>query len=394
MNKNFDIIIASGLYPSDIGGPATYASHLCQELPKNACSVSVVTYGTKDQVAQCHLDSGCKVHVVNKQRHILLRYLGFFWTVWRLGGKSRIIYAFDLVSVGLPCALAKVLKPGTKFVVRLGGDYQWEKAVQYRDYDNTLEKYYEDKKFSLKEKLDYFVTNIVLALVDKVIFNSEFLLDIFVRLRGLAPESAVVIKNIIPDTDFEKEEKKADGKIRLLYAGRIIKVRNLKRFLDALSEVKKTSYGSEVLFDIFGEGPEKAEIIRYVHASAMDHMVQIKDGLARLELMKKITAYDIVVLPSLTDINPNFIAEAIILKKHIIITKYTEGYYAGARSIFLNYINPLDADDISQALKAVIARIKDDKVYDIDLSGTETVMKIGWPLEKVVGEHLEVFKNL
>lgn len=393
MTKKPNIIIASGLFPADIGGPATIASLLSRELPKSGCEVTVVTYGTKKQLDLCVLENGCNVLVVNKEKHILRRYFGFFKAVWKLSKEAKIIYAFDLVSVGIPCAFVKFLKPKTKLVVRLGGDYQWEKAVQFRNYDKPLEKYYEDKNFSLKEKFDYYLTNKVLGLADKVVFNSDFLRDVFVRLRDMDPQKAVVIKNIIPDTsNIEQKERKGD-KVRLLFAGRIIKVRNLKRFIDAFSDIKKGVYAKDVVFEILGSGPEKEMIKRYVHDSAMDSMISVKDGLPRDELLKKIGASDVIVLPSLTDINPNFVIEALMLRKHIIITKHTESYFTGVRNIFLNYIDPLDANDISRTLNAVIERIKDKKVYDIELASID-ITKIGWPLLQVIDKHIKTFEDL
>ena len=41
------ILIATGIYPPDIGGPATYTKELAEELPKRGVSVQIITYGNE-----------------------------------------------------------------------------------------------------------------------------------------------------------------------------------------------------------------------------------------------------------------------------------------------------------------------------------------------------------
>ena len=45
---NFKILIATGIFPPDIGGPATYVMTLCEELPKLGLEVKVVTYSNEE----------------------------------------------------------------------------------------------------------------------------------------------------------------------------------------------------------------------------------------------------------------------------------------------------------------------------------------------------------
>ena len=69
MNKSLKILIATGIYPPDIGGPATYAYNLSRELTRLGHEVNVLTY-SDDQ-------SGCEGNLckVSRQKGILFRYL-------------------------------------------------------------------------------------------------------------------------------------------------------------------------------------------------------------------------------------------------------------------------------------------------------------------------------
>lgn len=201
------ILIATGIFPPDIGGPAIYTKALYEELPKVGCEVRIITY-SDNKIPQP------QVYKISRRNNILLRYFKYFWQVWKLRKWADIIYTFDLISAGLPCALVKLFKPKTKLIVRLGGDYQWETALQKGLYNNILEQYYLDKKFNLFERLVYFINNFVLSMADCIIFNACILRDIYVKYRNIKKEKAVIIRNISPEIDYIPKEQK---KIMLIF---------------------------------------------------------------------------------------------------------------------------------------------------------------------------------
>jgi glycosyltransferase involved in cell wall biosynthesis len=116
------ILIATGLYPPESGGPATYSKLLSDKLPALGFEVRVLPFSTV--------------------RHLpkVLRHMAYFVACLRQARGAQILYAQDPVSVGLPAYLAALLL-GKKFMVRLGGDYAWEQARQ---------------RFGVKDELDGF----------------------------------------------------------------------------------------------------------------------------------------------------------------------------------------------------------------------------------------------
>src|SRR3989338_1426308 len=125
------ILIATGIFPPDIGGPATYSSLLLEELPKRDVAVSVVTYGP----------AGVSRNIPKGLRH----FLYFLVCVFK---PADIIFAQDPVSAGFPALLAARLT-GRKFVVRVAGDYAWEQGVErfgVKDgIDNFQKKNYDSR---------------------------------------------------------------------------------------------------------------------------------------------------------------------------------------------------------------------------------------------------------
>lgn len=105
------IVIATPLYPPEIGGPATYTKELESELLKRGVDVKVVRFSEIR-----HLPKGI--------RHI--RYLQLTVRALRT---ADVLYAQDTLSVGFPAYVASIIsrKP---FIVRVPGDQVWEQAQQ------------------------------------------------------------------------------------------------------------------------------------------------------------------------------------------------------------------------------------------------------------------------
>ncbi len=124
------ILIATGVYPPESGGPATYTKLIEGRLPAFGFAVSVLPFG--------------------RVRHLpkVIRHTAYFFICLRMARSVDMVYALDTVSVGFPAALAaKVL--GKKFVVRVPGDYAWEQARQRFGVTDELDMF-QTKKYGLR----------------------------------------------------------------------------------------------------------------------------------------------------------------------------------------------------------------------------------------------------
>ena len=80
------LLIATGLYPPEIGGPATYAKLFEERLPRYGIEVSIFPFRTV--------------------RHLppLIRHIVYGWKVFRMSRNADLILVQDSVSTGLPVA--------------------------------------------------------------------------------------------------------------------------------------------------------------------------------------------------------------------------------------------------------------------------------------------------
>src|SRR3989344_4645882 len=120
--KILKILIATPLYPPDIGGPATYSKLLFDNLSKRSVKIVIFSFG--------------EVRALPK----IVRHLVYFFKLLKKARSADIIFAQDTVSVGFPALwVAKILTK--KFFVRVPGDYAWEQGVQKHGIVDPIDEF-------------------------------------------------------------------------------------------------------------------------------------------------------------------------------------------------------------------------------------------------------------
>src|SRR3989338_723969 len=116
------ILLATGIYPPDAGGPATFTRAFARAALSSEHEVQVVAYGEKDGIE--HVD-GYPVERIGRNRNILARYWKFADTVRRRARLVDVVYLQGPVSEGLPGTIGAMLA-GKSTVMKVVGDYAWE----------------------------------------------------------------------------------------------------------------------------------------------------------------------------------------------------------------------------------------------------------------------------
>ena len=274
------ILIATGVYAPQIGGPATYVNILEKILPEHGISVKVLPFSRV-------------VHLPKIIRHLLYCYYLF-----RSGKDTDLIYALDPISVGLPAAIvARILRK--RFIVRIAGDYAWEQGVQ---------------RFKVKDRLDvfskksdeYFVPVLIFKKLqksvaesaEKVIVPSKYFKGV-IENWGVDSKKIKVIHSVAEDIPFQG--RKADlrnmlhfkGKI-VASAGRLVEWKGFEALI-AITPKLVEKYGLFKLL-IAGDGPLMKKMSKMVHHKKLDEHVALTGTLAPDVLFKYIRMADVFVL--------------------------------------------------------------------------------------------------
>jgi glycosyltransferase involved in cell wall biosynthesis len=303
MKNKMKILINTGVYPPQIGGPAQYAKNLKETFEKMGHDTSVKTYG-----AEGKLPTG-------------LRHLFFFFKIIPEVLKSDVVFALDTFSVGLPSVLAcKIF--GKKCIIRTGGDFLWEQYCERTNKKVLLGNFYntENGFFTLKEKIIFLITKWTLHNSAHIIFSTDWQRKIFTKAYGLNPGKTSVVENYYgnKESDFDYESKIFIASSRKL----ILKNRDIL---------------NKIFVKIKINNPEAS---------------LFTDDLPFDEFVKKIARSYAVVCISVGEVSPNIILDAIRLNRPFICTREV-GIFERIKDVGI-FVDPLNEREIEEAVRNLL----------------------------------------
>jgi glycosyltransferase involved in cell wall biosynthesis len=265
-------LIATGIYPPDLGGPARYAKELTEALKAKGHQVKVLPYR------------------LERKLPFGIRQLWYLGRLILQGYSCDYVIALDTVSVGFP-AVAMSFALGKKVAIRTGGDFLWEAWLERTGMEIPLPAFYKIMpELAYKERLIQKIHQFILDYTDYVVFSTKWQCDIWSGFYNVEPEKVRIIENCY----YEKRPANVPSKKIFMGSARDIVMKNLDNVREAFELAKKSI--PEIELDLNQYPPNVYD-------------EKLKDSYA-------------FILASLGDISPNSIIEAISYNKPFILTKY------------------------------------------------------------------------
>ncbi len=183
------VLMVSGIFPPDRGGPASYVPRMAQALVKRGHSVEVVCLSDRP-VGDGTIHS-LPVYRIRRGQFWPLRLANTVFAIWRAAWRHDVIYVNGL---GAESALAALLA-GRPAVHKIVGDYAWERAVGRKWFAGTIDEYQASPKSPALRMLDL-IRTIPLKLARRIIVPSHYLGRI-VGDWGIASRKIRVIHNAV-----------------------------------------------------------------------------------------------------------------------------------------------------------------------------------------------------
>lgn len=369
------VLIATPLYPPEIGGPATYTKMLETELPAHGVAVVVVSF-----------------HTV---RHFpkLIRHMVYMVKLFRATRDVDVILALDPVSVGLPAAIVSLVR-AKPLVVKVVGDYAWEQGQQ---------------RFHVKDDLDIFVTKPsnhylaqvgMLRLVQKfvasrakqVIVPSKYLKTI-VHAWGIAEEKISVVYNAYDVSELRGDRNELRSRHNLsgrviLSAGRLVPWKGFTMLIQLMVHIVH-EYPDAKLY-IAGSGPDEAELKRLIVSEGMSNSVIMLGAIPHDVLMEYVLAADCFVLNTGYEGLSHQLLEVLAAGTPIITTRVggnPELIENGKTGFLVPYD---DIPEFRRALRGVLEEPEHAKV----MSEEGKTFVQGFTISRMVDGTLSVLKNI
>lgn len=366
------LLIATGIYPPDIGGPAIHVKKLAEKFRQAGLEVSIVAYGSGDNFEAVR---------VSRKIPLGLRHLLFFIKCLLHASKSDIIYAYDATAAGLPaCLAAKIFKK--KFIIRIGGDLLWERAIEQEKRFVGVTEYYAKNYHQVDKLLLFKLISFVLRRADIIIVPALLLKKIYLDFYGIAPEKIKIIPNPLEQSlKFIDHQELCQREPIILFAGRFTAYKNLEFLIRVFDKVRNNLNKGKL--HLIGDGPLKNKLTILVGSLPSASHIKIIPALDQENLFKKIQACSFCIGPALTEFNPNFILECLSFGKPVLLS-HENGLSVKLPDSFL--FDPKNTADLEKKITFLLTN-KSARQNDLNLSFTLT-----W--QDVVNQHLDVFHAL
>jgi glycosyltransferase involved in cell wall biosynthesis len=318
MENKKKILITTGIFPPDIGGPASYALFLGKKL-SDVFDIEVITYSSKKN---CDIDKKLPFKVIRVWRGWpkFFRHLVYFVKVYSRAKKADVIYTLNAISAGIPAYwAAKMLSK--KFIVRTAGDYAWETANTRSRDQLMIEDFQKSKKHGWVGMLNNLQIK-VCKKADMVIVPSNWLANM-VKRWGVSTEKVRVIYNGVDfkaaDMTTEEARKKIGvvGNI-IISVGRLLPLKGFRMLIKIMPTLLEMNQFFRLV--IVGDGPDGKILGAMIRNMRLENKVYLVGKKNHEELSVYFRAADIFVLNTSHEGFSHQILESMMAETPVITT--------------------------------------------------------------------------
>ena len=303
------ILITVGIYPPDIGGPASFVPKIANLYTAHGHEVTVIC------LTNTHYEDKEKYKVVRILRHqnLLIRWFKTIFSVLKNGYNANLLFVN-----GLPMeAYIANLFLRKKIIRKIVGDWAWERGMNKKLINESFDEF-QNKKHTLHLEIAKFSRGWTAGKAKLVITPSKHLSTI-VQKWGVEEKNLKVIYNGTEIHDSSGADIIASKTpFTFLTVGRLAPWKNIPTIIKALKIYKNE--GIQFKFYIVGSGPEEDNLKKLVTANGLQNEVEFTGQLKKTELFEYYKKANIYIQASSYEGLPHVILEAISHKLSIIST--------------------------------------------------------------------------
>jgi glycosyltransferase involved in cell wall biosynthesis len=344
--KSMNVLIITGIFPPDIGGPATYVPTLGSELVKRGHKITVVTLSDNPE----HDDRPYPFRVLRIRRSMFKpwRFMHTAAAILREGRPANVLYVngLQLEAVVANFFLRKPL------VQKIVGDWAWERATNKGWVTDTFEEF-QNRRHGLKVELLKALRHFCACRSQAVIVPSRYLAravanwgvsekKIAVIYNSVEPLSLSADQEIAVDKSphaplfqsgveilerrkiplckggdrgiFSKEPIPLSTPVKVVTVGRLVPWKRVDHLIEALAGC------AEAGLVIVGDGPQRHRLEGIARELRMDDRVYFAGQRTKAETLSLMAACDLFVLNSTYEGFPHVVLEAMSVGLPVVAT--------------------------------------------------------------------------
>ena len=311
------ILITVGIYPPDIGGPASFVPRIAKLLEQNECEVTVICLSNEKILD----NEPYKIIRILRNQNLIIRWIKTVFNMIAYGRDAELIFVN-----GLPMeAYIANLFLRKKLIRKIVGDWAWERGRNKGITNDSFDEF-QKNKHNLHLEIAKFSRGWTATKADLVITPSMHLKEV-VKNWGVLENNLKVIYNgtkIQPIIDKQENEV-----LHFITVGRLAPWKNIDKIIQAMALLNDE--GFNFIFNIVGSGPIDKKLKKLVTDLKLEKTIFFLGQKNTDELNKIYLNSDIYIQASGYEGLPHVILEAINFNLSIISTPI-----GGTNEILLN----------------------------------------------------------
>jgi glycosyltransferase involved in cell wall biosynthesis len=282
------VTILTGIFPPDIGGPATSVPELVGWLAENDWDPAVVTLGEANETAR----ETFPVARVPRRLSWARRALAVSRAVRR--SRPEVVLANGL-------HLESTLVSGAPVVQKIVGDWAWERAVN-RSWTTVGIDQFQRARIRPRARAVRLLRGAVTRRARRVIVPSRHLARL-VQSWGVAPQRISVVPNAAPKLEPAKQREPRRG----VFVGRLVAWKHVDHTITVLPRLP------DLTLDVVGDGPALESLRLLAELLGVRDRVTFHGSLPREEALRLMASAGFLALPSSYEGMPHVVLEAFAL---------------------------------------------------------------------------------
>ena len=337
-------LLVSGIFPPDIGGPATYVPAIARSLQERGFSCSVLTLGDSTHPTPSF---PFPVHYVSRAHTVPVRMTVTVGALQRLARQADVILANGLhVEAAIAAGLAR--RP---LVTKVVGDEVWDRASRLGWTTNSLDAFQSAPSGFAVSALKSFRRR-ALSASRTIIVPSQYTADL---VAGWVSKSTQVI--VIPNSVEPKNVRtpfvlnpEFRSLRRIAFVGRLIALKRVDHLLSMVATMP------DVALVVAGDGPERAMLMKMASDLRIENRVQFTGAISDEAVWSVLGQCSLLVLNSTTENCPHVVLEAMAMGLPVVATRVGGVPEIVEDEVTGVLVNPHDPTE----LRAAIRRVLDD----------------------------------
>tara|TARA_X000000368_G_scaffold411019_1_gene395304 strand:+ start:284 stop:1423 length:1140 start_codon:yes stop_codon:yes gene_type:complete len=377
------ILITVGIYPPDIGGPASFVPKIANVLSENNIDVTVICL-TNQKIED---NEKYIVKRIYRKQNLIFRWIKTVLSIIKNGYDADIIFVN-----GLPMEsyVANIILR-KKLIRKIVGDWAWERGRNKGITEESFDEF-QINSHNLHLEIAKFSRGWTATKADLVITPSEHLSNV-VNNWGVERGNLKVIYNGTKISNTFSELKVNEKIIKFITVGRLAPWKNIDSIIESMSILRDQNIDFELL--IVGSGPLESDLKNLVKELELEKQVIFTGQKTATQLADYYKKSEIYIQASGYEGLPHVLLEAINYNLTLISTPIggsNEVLENGKNGWVLNLVDGVKPDPIN--LYSIIMDIENStESRERKMSSAKKLLKKKFDEDENLMKYLEVFKS-